>query len=265
MNAKIIGVLAVAGATLGACATLHEYGTKRTALTLDECNRLLPDIINRPFLTGFAGLPYKATCVMVGDKYPVVHFAFDLSSAPPALRQQLGQAPGLGIARFYVVQEGLNPPNPPQYVVAATSDGISVGTASSDGGDITIAAPNGSNISILIRIAIVDPGNTGVDSKIYAWNVAKPQKSLGAAQVDLTDPDCPTADYCPGAEPSNWPGTYAARSVQTICDSPNVNCHNYLQFTIPYLSGETYKYWMRAFGVGTVVYNVDPKIINQPR
>lgn len=265
MTLKPFGVLVLACATLAGCATPQGSEARRRSLTLDECNRLLPEIIHRPFLSGFAGLPYKATCTMVRNKYPIVHFAFDLSSAPPALQHELGGAPGLGIARFYVVQEGPDPPNPPQYVVAATSDGINVGTASSDGGDITIAAPNGSNISILVRIAIVDPGNTGVDSKIYAWNVAKPQKSLGAAQVDLTDPDCPTADYCPGAEPSNWPGAYAARSVQYICDQSGLNCHNYLQFTIPYLPGETYKYWMRAFGAGAIVYNVDPKIINQPR
>ena len=117
-------------------------------------------------------------------------------------------------------------------------------------------------ITVYVNAEITDSVNGGANSKVYLWDLADATKSLGAALVDPSGSGCPNSGPgdCPAAEPPNWPANLGSNPAK-IVSGANVS---YLSFVMPASANTvTYEYWMRAFGVGAI-YDIDPKIINQP-
>ena len=191
-------------------------------------------------------------CLLIGHgshRTYVPAVTYDFTTVDPQLLSDLHLTSSTPTAVFFVVQKY---PDPPQYQVLVGSNGVTIDQSN---GDITVSAPSGATVQT--RIGIIDRLG-GPQSATFWWDSTKPQNSVGAALVDLSDPECRTADNCPGAQPPNWPNNFGPRSLIPASG------YNFLAFGFPAPSSQTYVYVLRAFGAKGLVYTIDPKIKDQP-
>lgn len=262
MDTKQRSALVLAALACCAASTERRAYPVHGGMTLPQCLGSLHGLIASPLLAPFrtARIVGKPKCIVIGRRglsYAATTITYDFSTVNPLYLKALRVNAAAPAVIFFVIQKA---PQPPEYQVLLTSSRASVAASGPNGGDITVSPAKGMTMNVEARLAIVDGPYAPADSKVYWWNSADPTQSIGAAL--LGSANCPGAgsssvSTCPGAQPPAWPFTgYPRRILQG-------GGHNWLALTFPTVRTNIYEYWLRAFGHGTM-YDIDPKIINQP-